>query len=113
MSLSVRGRGLIRGLLLAALVLGLAGVLFLPRAVGARALARVVGGVEPGALEVDRDRAEDTLDRRLAHLAEADRIVRHALEGLEGVAVSAPVFVDGHREEYGNRHGGRCRCRCS
>ena len=61
-------------------------------------LARVVGGVEARALEVDGDRVEDPLDRRAALLARGHRVVRHRLEDLELVAVAAAVLVDRHRE---------------
>src|SRR3954462_626890 len=76
-----------------------AAVLRRRRAVGrpSRALLlAVVGVVEARALEVDRDRVEDAVHRRPADLALRDRIVAHALQHLEGVALLAAVLVDRH-----------------
>ena len=58
--------------------------------------APVIGRVEAGALEVDRDRVEHPLDRFAADLAHRDRVVGHPLHHLEGVAVGAAVSVGRH-----------------
>src|SRR3954468_481449 len=89
--------GLLR--LFGRLAVAAAAVLRRRRAVGrpSRALLlAVVGVVEARALEVDRDRVEDAVHRRPADLALRDRVVAHALEHLEGVALLAAVLVDRH-----------------
>src|SRR3954469_21200775 len=68
---------------------------------GAALALAVVGVVEARALEVDRDGVEHALHRGAALRAFGERIVAHALHGLEHVAVVALVLVDRHRRsEY-------------
>ena len=68
-----------------------------PSATGLREPRAVVGRVEPGALEMDRDRVQDSLDGALAaDLADLRRVVGHLLEDLEEMAVRAFVLVDRH-----------------
>src|SRR5262249_60483369 len=63
---------------------------------GARA-ATIVRRVEAGALEVDGDRVEDTLDGlRPADLALLGRRLADPLEQLENVSVRTTVLVDRH-----------------
>src|SRR5205823_14942599 len=64
------------------------------------AASTVVGGVEPGAAEMDRDGIEHRLDRRSA----ADRTsfggrVGDPLEDFEDVPVRALVFIGRHQNE--------------
>jgi hypothetical protein len=57
----------------------------------------VVGRVETGAAEMDRDGIEDGLDgRRPANRARLRRRIGNALEDFEDVPVRTLVFVRGH-----------------
>src|SRR6185437_15173768 len=70
-------------------------------AVGRRLLlvraSSVVGRVKPGALEVHRDRVEDSLEGTFAaDLTLRRRCVAHPLKELENVSVRTTILVDGH-----------------
>src|SRR4051794_27766561 len=58
----------------------------------------VVGGVEAGALVMNRDRMEHARERTsAAHLAHVGRRLHHPVPHVEEVAVRTAVFVDRHR----------------
>jgi hypothetical protein len=52
--------------------------------------------VEALALEVDRGRAEDALNRHAALGVVRERVVGELLENVEGGSVGAAILVEGH-----------------